>query len=221
VLLVLLPAPGRRRLLATLAAVTVLGAAAPVVAPGQPAVSVVADRLRALATAERNPYDERPEIWREAVRQLEGSPVLGVGPGGYPGRAAGTPALRRADPLHAHSMILTVGAEQGLIGVAALLGVIAAGVAAVLRARRAAARRHGGGAGEEILAGAAAALTALLGQGLVDYPVRNPVLGTLLWVLVGVLAAAAARVAAPAQPRLAVRRPVNTGLAPRFSPKMP
>jgi O-antigen ligase len=87
------------------------------------------------------------------VRQLDGSPVLGVGSGGYPDRAAGTPTLRQAAPLHAHSLVLTVGAEQGLIGVAALLGVIAAGVGAVLRARRAVARRHGGGAGEEILAG--------------------------------------------------------------------
>ena len=223
VLLVLLPAPGRRRLLVTLAALALLTAASPVLVPGQPVVSVVAERLGTLATGERNPYDERPEIWREAVRQLDGSPALGVGPGGYPARAAETPTLREAAPLHAHSLVLTVGAEQGLIGVAGLLGVIAAGVGAVLRARRSGGRRNGGGAGEEILAGAAAALTALLGQGLVDYPLRNPVLGTLLWLLVGVLASAATRVAAaaPAQVWLAVRRPVNTGLAPRFSPKMP
>jgi O-antigen ligase len=223
VLLVLLPVPGRRRLLVTLAAVVLAGATAPLVAPDQPAVSVVADRMGALATGERNPYDERPEIWREAVRQLDGSPALGVGPGGYPERAAERPTLREAAPLHAHSLVLTVGAELGLLGLAGLLGVVAAGVATVLRSRRTAGRRHGDGAGEEILAGAAAALTALLGQGLVDYPLGNPVLGTLLWLLVGMLAAAATRVAAAAsgQTVFEVRRPVNTGLAPRFSPKIP
>jgi len=52
----------------------------------------------------------------------------------------------------------------------------------------------------------------LLGQGLVDYPLRNPVLQVLLFLLVGVLAAAARPGGAGGQGVLMVRMAARTGL---------
>jgi O-antigen ligase len=189
-----------------------LGAAG-IAARRQPVVSVLADRLGSLLSGARNPYDDRPAIWRAAVGLWSERPALGVGPGGYPVLAARDGPLSVSAPLHAHSLLLTVGSEQGLVGLAALLGVIAAAVRSVARARTA------GGPGEEVLAGAAAALTALLGQGLVDYPLRNPVLATLVWLLVGLLAAAAA--AGYADEAFAAARPERAGFALRSARKMP
>ncbi len=207
----LLLLPGRRRLLAALGALAVAGAAAAVVAPDQRVVSVVADRLGSLG-AGSNPYDQRPEIWREALRQLDGSPVVGVGPGGYPVYAARADPLRGAAPEHAHSLVLTVAAEQGLLGLAGLLAVVLAGIAAVVRGRRGVVRRNGGGPGEEILVGAAAAVVALLGQGLVDFPLRNPVLQILLFLLAGLLAGASRPVVPSGQVALTERMVASTGL---------
>jgi hypothetical protein len=59
----------------------------------------------------------------------------------------------------------------------------------------------GRGTGErELLAGTAAALAVVLGQGLLDYPLRNPVLATMVWLLVGLLAAAVSGRDRPPEP---------------------
>jgi O-antigen ligase len=191
VLVALLGPDHRRRVVTGLAAIAggtlLVGAAL----PGSPVLAVFRDRAGSLLSGQRNPYDDRPAIWREAWRQWAARPMLGGGPGSYPVLArpgAGQLGLTRPD--HAHSLFLTVGTEQGVLGVAVLLLVIAVGVAGTVRATR---RRYhaGGGAGEqELLAGAAAGLCTVLGQGLVDFTLRNPVVETLTWLLVGLLAAA-------------------------------
>jgi len=185
--------PGTRwRLLAGLVA-----AAATVVLAGaafgrQPLLAVVGDRAASLVAGQRNPYEERSAIWQEALRQWQAHPLLGTGPGGYPVLAApGGGPLATVRPGHAHSLPLTVAAEQGLLGLTALAVAVAAGGAGVLAALRRNGRQGGAGAGErELLAGAGSALATVLGQGAVDYPLRNPVLVTLTWLLVGLLAAA-------------------------------
>src|SRR5205823_2341949 len=138
---------------------------------------------------QRGPYDDRSAIWRDALRQWEAHPLLGTGPGGFKAIAAqGAGPLAAVRPDHAHDLVLTVAAEQGLLGLTALAAVLLVGGLAVLRAGQC-----DGGAGEqEMLAGAAAALVTVLGQGLVDYPLRNPVLVAVTWLLVGVLAATVA-----------------------------
>jgi hypothetical protein len=45
----------------------------------------------------------------------------------------------------------------------------------------------------ELLAGAVTALAVVLGQRLLDYPLRNPVIATTVWLLVGLLAATVSR----------------------------
>jgi O-antigen ligase len=191
VLLALVRPDRRRRLragLAISAGGTLLVAAA---LPDSRVLAVVRDRAGSLLSGQRNPYDDRPAIWREALRQWSARPLLGGGPGSYPTLAApGAGQLGLSRPDHAHSLFLTVGAEQGVLGLAALLLAVAVGVTGTARAVRRW-QHAGGGAGErELLAGAAAGLCAMLGQGLVDFTLRNPVVETVTWLLVGLLAAA-------------------------------
>jgi len=229
VLLGLVDAGARRRLLGGLVAVAAVLVLAGVVLPRQPLLAVAGDRVASLAGGQRNPYEARSAIWREALWQWQAHPLLGVGPGGYQVLAApGGGPLATVRPEHAHSLALTVAAEQGLVGLGAVAVAVAAGGVSVVRALRWHARQGGGGAGErELLAGAASALATVLGQGVVDYPLRNPVLVTLAWLLVGLLAAAvstgAAAAAEPvvgALPLTAARAP-SAGLADRFRRSRP
>jgi hypothetical protein len=242
-----------RGLLAGSAAVTV----AMMALPASPLLSIVVERAASFVDGRRNPYDDRPEIWREAIRQIVLRPVLGSGPGGYPLLALRTrDGVATVAPNHAHDLALTLAAEQGLVGVVALAAAIAVVVIAVVRTlrswprnvRETADRRAGedfagrglgpgrklaiadvtipgltvpdhtvapvrsrtivdaprdpdhtprrsvaaprGTPGErELLAGVVAGLAVVLGQGLVDYSLRNPVLATMVWLLIGLLAA--------------------------------
>jgi O-antigen ligase len=185
VLLVLVRPAARRRAAWTAGALALAAGAVVLTAPGAPLVSVLLSRAGTLVNGTRNPYDDRPAIWRAAVRLWSQHPLLGVGPGGYPLLAGRDEPLRVATPLHAHDVVLTVGAEQGLLGLVALVAVVATAVRTVARARTYRSPDEG------VLVGAAAALGALLGQGLVDFPLRNPVLQILVWLLVGLLVAAA------------------------------
>jgi putative inorganic carbon (HCO3(-)) transporter len=197
VLLVLAPTV-RRPMLAT-AGVLVGATASALLVPGaQSLLSILADRAASFVDGERNPYDDRPQIWSEALRQLSAHPVLGVGPGGYPVLATRTPStVVSVAPDHAHNLILTVAAEQGIVGVLALAAAVGVAVAAIVRTvRRLDARTAPPGPapgapadGERVLlAGVAAALAVVLGQGLLDYPLRNAVLATMVWLLLGLLA---------------------------------
>jgi len=200
VLLGLLDVRARRRLTAGLLAVAVAVLPVGAVLPGQPVLAIAADRIAALVAGQRGPYEERAAIWREALRQWQARPLLGVGPGGYRVLAArGGGPLATTRPEHAHSLVLTLAAEQGLVGLTALTALVVAGGLAVTRSARRLPGRGGGGA-RELLAGAAAAPATVLGQGLVDYPLRNPVLVMLTWLLVGVLAAALAAARRPTRP---------------------
>lgn len=187
VLLVLVPRLRRPALLAVggvAAVVLVL-----LVASGLGLGSVVYGRLGTLTAGGGNPYDQRPQLWALALRDLAAHPLLGLGPGGFPAAAATNHAVTSAEggPDHAHSLLLTVAAEQGLLGVLALLAVV---VVAVYRVGRTV-RATGTDLRVPLVAAAtAAALAVLLGQGIVDYPLRNPVLAVLGWLLVGLLAAA-------------------------------
>jgi len=183
---VLLPEVRRRfvALVATAVAVAALGLA---VSAGGPLGTVLADRLASFAHPTANPYDARPAIWAEALRQVEARPLLGAGPGGYPVLAATSvsSAVRGTAPAHAHDLALTVAAEQGLVGVGALGWLVLVGGRTVLRARR----RLPPGPGRTVFGAAAGGLAVVLGQGIVDYPVRNALLAITSWLLIGWLAA--------------------------------
>ncbi len=187
--LIVLPAvaPGIRR--GFLAALGVLAVGVGIAAslwPGQPLLGIVLDRAASIVDGDRNPYDFRPQIWTEALRQLEGHPWLGVGPGGYPLLAARSPSqVTTAAPEHAHSLLLTVAAEQGLVGVTLLAIAVTVAVRAVVSARRQLSRPDD----RILLGGIAGGLAVVLGQGLLDYTLRNAVLATVVWLLLGLLVA--------------------------------
>ena len=163
--------------------------------PSSPLLSIVLDRAASLVDGRRNPYDDRPAIWREALRQVGLRPILGSGPGGYPVLARRGPSgVSTVAPDHAHDLALTLTAEQGLLGVIALVVAVAVAGVAVVRTIRwhatwpAATNGHRGGE-RELLAGIVAALAVVLGQGLLDYPLRNAVIAATVWQLIGLLAA--------------------------------
>ncbi len=124
-----------------------------------------------------NPYDQRPLIWAEGLRLVAEAPLLGHGPGGYFLEAA-SDALRAGAVLeveHAHHLLLNTAVEFGLVGLVALLALVAGlGAAAAAGpacrcACRAPRRRR------RWLPGVlAAALVPVLAHGMLDYPLRNP-----------------------------------------------
>ena len=198
VLLVLAPST-RRAVLATLGALVGLCLSVRLLLPQQSLVSILADRAASFVDGQRNPYDDRPQIWGEAVRQVVERPWLGSGPGGYPFLASRSPSsVSWVGPDHAHNLFLTVAAEQGVLGVLALAAAVVVAVVGI--ARRARRSRTGATGGPDaanralddehvLLAGVAGALAVVLGQGLLDYPLRNAVLAMLVWLLLGLLAA--------------------------------
>lgn len=178
--------PRARRAIAIAAIPAIMGVLAVITfIPDSPQVEVVGARIQAL-TAE-NPYDGRPQIWAEARREIVLDPWTGQGPGNFPvvsARSDSEASTVFAD--HAHNLWLTWAAESGIPASLLILGfAIAIGVG-VRRARKTLLER---GRGEEaaLIAGLAAAGITVLGQGVVDYPLRNEVLWFTFWTLVGAL----------------------------------
>jgi len=197
VLLVTLP-EARRALLAlalpTLALAAVLGA----FAPSSPQVKVVSERLVSIV-GEKNPYDNRPAIWAEGRRQILADPWTGQGPGNFSvASERTTSASRRTIAEHAHNILLTWAAEDGLPAAGFILALT---VSVTLHLRRAARSLPPSRADRSLLAALAAALAAVMGQGLVDYTLRNSVIFTMAFGLLGAALALAGAVEARAPSR--------------------
>ncbi|TQS45505.1 O-antigen ligase family protein [Cryptosporangium phraense] len=197
--------PGVRRALVAAVAVsaTLLAAGllvsltAPAEVRGGPAaglVEVVVDRLAVIDDRAANPHDVRPITWREAVRQFRERPVLGNGPGSFSRLAAESPSVLQFAPrLHAHNVLLQLGAETGVVGLAAGVSFAGScGLAALAAAREL--RRRADGRTLGLVAGATGALVALSVHLMVDYPIRNPVLMIFAWSVAALLLAAHAGV---------------------------
>ncbi|GAB2451819.1 hypothetical protein GCM10027062_35800 [Nocardioides hungaricus] len=190
--------PQTRRALAWLA-VGVAAAGAVLAAAGVGPLAEVAARIASVTGSTSNPYDQRPLIWAEAARLYAEAPVLGHGPGGF-AAAAASDALRLGaflDVEHAHQLLLNVAVEFGTAGLLALLGLMV-GVLVLVRRGRA--------AGSWLPGVLAAALVAVVGHGMVDYPLRNPTVATTVWLVLALLAAAASVAASVAAPVTARER---------------
>jgi O-antigen ligase len=174
------------------------------VSHANPDFQVLGQRFQELTAV--NPYDDRPAIYSEAWREIRENPLIGVGAGGFPvaSERAGS-GVSTISAEHAHNLFLNWAAEAGIPAVLFIVGfIISLGVASHRAARVFAAagkRRH-----RIIVAGVTAGLLAMLGQGLVDYTLRNAVVFVALWAVIGALLACT---------RLAARSREEAGLSDR------
>ena len=176
----------RRALIVVGVPVAIVAAIVGSFAPSSPEVRIIGERARAITAI--SPYDDRPQIYREAERQIRENPLVGVGPGNYPvasARALFANATVAND--HAHNLWLTWAAECGLPAVMLILALVVSVGRVAHRAGKVAgalSRRD-----RAVLAGAVASLLAVLGQGVFDYLLRNAVLFMTVWALIGVVLA--------------------------------
>jgi O-antigen ligase len=196
-LLLLTLVPGARRALGF--GVVVVFLAAPLlglVTKDVPQVTVVRERVATLHLPTRTPYDSRPDIWREAVREILAAPVLGQGPGQFPvvSRQA-TSEASTVYAYHAHNVLLTVAAEAGIPAALMLIGFTLTLLVMLVRT----VARLRGSPDAALVAGLGSALAVVVGQGLVDFTLRNADIFLLLSVIVGLLLGAA-RLASAAVP---------------------
>lgn len=145
-----------------------------------PQLQILTERVQSISTPAANPYDDRPAIYREAIHVIETHPLLGVGPENF--IVAATKAAsdtQTVAPLHAHNFLMTVAAEIGLPAAALLIGLTLSVGWRVRQARRL------DPSGRAMTVGLGAALVVLLGQGIVDFTMRNPVIFTFVWSALG------------------------------------
>ena len=193
ILVLLMQLPNRARAMGALAAgLVAVGATVLLLAP-RALIAVVGRRIASVTTpGVDNPYDERDEIYAEASRQIVDSPVLGHGPGAF------TMTARRLTQDgydlsidHAHSLVLVAATEYGLLG---LLSLLALGLGLTWMLYRFC-WRHRRGVTEEarevttLASGLFAGLVAVSAHGMVDYPLRNPVSGMTVWIVIALTAA--------------------------------
>ena len=199
-LLVFLPAV--RRPLRRAAAVMAGGLALTAVFTAGSTVSVLTARLGSIGSAADNPQDFRPEVWATGLRVALDHPLLGVGPGQFSiASSNGTYPLYTFVADHPHNLVLTVAAEHGLYGLIAfalVVGLLVAGFVAVVRAPQ----QHDDPSPARWCAiGSAAGLLALGVHGIVDIPLRNPIVNASVWVVLALAITAAAAVATASAPR--------------------
>ena len=177
--------------------------------PSAGTLGVLGARLRSFSEVSDDPYDERPAIWAEAWRQAGDHPLLGVGPGGFPAASAdSSSAVSFEPPLHPHNLLLTVLTERGLVGLLAASVVVLG--CAVLMARAWEWYARGLGLDSAWRIAAVAGLVAIAGHGLVDMPLRNPMVAALTWTLLGYAAVSETGTRSDGPSPSARPRPVTT-----------
>ncbi len=181
----LLPRARRVVVVLVVPVLVVLGSVIAVVdPPDAPQLRVVRERLTVFANPAENPYDQRLSIYREATSEIRAHPWTGTGPGGFPILAARSGSLTGvwgAD--HAHNVLLTVAAEAGIPAAALLIGLTVAIGLVVVRA----ARQLPDVKDRAIVVGVGCGMFVQVGQGLVDFNLRNPVVSILMWSLLGMV----------------------------------
>ena len=154
--------------------------------PSTAAVEIVGTRLASF-TAE-NPYDSRPEIWAEGLREVRQDPWTGQGPGNFPvASVRGGSEVSTVHASHAHNILLTWAAESGLPSALLIVGLSLALFRAFRAAKRSLVRE--GRRYLPLIAGIGAALVSVVGQGIVDYTFRNQVVFFAICAVIGLLLA--------------------------------
>jgi putative inorganic carbon (HCO3(-)) transporter len=201
VALVLIVRSAARTLLVVGIPVLLLAVGVGVLGSSTAAVEIVGTRLASF-TAE-NPYDSRPEIWAEGLREVQQDPWTGQGPGNFPvASVRGGSEVSTVYASHAHNILLTWAAEAGLPSALLIVGLSLSLIREFRGAKRSmsrANRRH-----LAMLGGIGAALVSVAGQGIVDYTFRNQVAFFAICSVIGLLLAA----------RRATRNEINRSIDP-------
>lgn len=147
--------------------------------------TVVQQRLGTIGSSQEKSTNPRIRIWRTTPSIIADHFVLGVGEGNYQ-LVAPQYGLYDVDGSvipHAHDILLTVGAEMGLVGLAVFvwfLGTVVRAARAALRPRRT--------PEFPLVLGVVASLAGLFALGVFDYVLRTDVVMALVMLEVGVLA---------------------------------
>ena len=165
-----------------------------------PEVNVLLKRVESVRYATSSRTDQRAQVYAETPRMIADHWLTGVGATNYPNFA---PRYGIIEPysnntfVHAHNIALTIAAEFGLPGLAALIWLFAALVQTMVRAC-ARGRPHRGAA-----LAATAALVGVGVQGILDFTLRSNVIAASVFLMLGALAVLA-RSPGGADPRPAV-----------------
>jgi len=152
-------------------------------------VQVVLKRVQSVQLRSASQTDQRALIYEQTPGMVADNLLTGVGALNYPNVA---PRYGVIDPAtgdtfdHAHNIVLTFGAELGLLGLIALVWL----VVAVVRLLPAAVGRRAG-ASRGLGFALVASLVALSLQGMVDFTLRSNVIAGLTFLLLGALAVVA------------------------------
>lgn len=161
-------------------------------------VQVVLERVESVRYQSSNRTDQRTRIYSETPRLIADFWATGVGPTNFPNVA---PRYGIIEPysndtfLHAHNLGLAIAADFGILGVIALVWVLAGIARAIPRACRRGSPSRGAGFA------VTAALVALGLQGLVDFTLYSNVIAALMFVFLALLVVLARE--APAEPAAA------------------
>ena len=126
--------------------------------------------------------DPRFRVWEVTPRIIADHPIIGIGANSFPDVAPRYGLLlynSDATYQHAHNIALTITAELGLLGLAALTWLVVALVTVLIAAYRAVPTDRGPPVA------LAAAFTALALQGMVDYTLRSAAIVGLVFALCG------------------------------------
>jgi hypothetical protein len=119
----------------------------------------------------------RSDLYRVAIDGFEGNPIAGDGAGSFESRYTRTRHVRVA-AVNAHSLELETLGEEGLVGVALLLGFLGAAMRAAVRQRR-----HPGGLSRSQVAAVSGAGAVWLAHSAVDWDWQVSGLTALVLVL--------------------------------------
>lgn len=165
-----------------------------------PYASVVVSRALTINSESSNPFDLRPLFRAEGMRLWNESPIFGQGPNSFRELSMGINSVARPGGAeHPHTLLLAIGAEQGLVGVVALIGLGASVLAAAFFVRPALVLAHrarrtvpDGGRNRllpplsaVVTVSATAALAGFVVEGIADFAIRNPLSRTTVFLMVG------------------------------------
>ena len=159
--------------------------------------------VRAMSTFDKSNFSRamRLMIWRDSLQLVRSHPWIGVGPAHY---GLELPAHRSISgqrewrelmgrrgnqPYHAHNEFLETWAETGVFGLLALVWLLAAGMRAAWRAARDTdVASHV--SDHAVALGCLGGIVAASAHALFSFNLRDPVSGTHVWVLCGIVATA-------------------------------